>query len=197
MDSTPRYRSRSGERVLVFSVLWVIAALAWTAVWGVPFVDSLDEEAGTVWFYAAVFLLWAIPAGGLLGVAIRTARSRVHISSDGVDIRGPMSSRVIPINDAVAFEPAVDGDYGNGTPCPILRTSSGHLIGVWALGREALVWNFDEHLLQLQATCGDLNAALDEARAGRMPVVANASPAPPDRQGNQETPEPQDDFRSL
>ena len=58
---------------------------------------------------------------------------------------GPLRTWEVPGNSAVSFSPGVQPSYGNGTPCPILTRSDGSTIGVWALGREGLVWGFDSH----------------------------------------------------
>ena len=87
--------------------------------------------------------------------ARRVGRAGLWMGPAGLVVRGPLRTWEVPGNNAVSFSPGVQPSAGNGTPCPILTRSDGSTIGVWALGREGLVFNFDTHLEELRPLCDD------------------------------------------
>jgi hypothetical protein len=109
---------------------------------------------------AAIFGL--VFAGPCLLFARRIGRAGLWMGPAGLVVRGPLRTWEIPGNAAVSFSPGVQPSYGNGTPCPILKRSDGSTIGVWALGREGLVWRFGTYLEELQPLCDELNFLLEE-----------------------------------
>jgi hypothetical protein len=96
-----------------------------------------------------VFAIWRISTAGLL------------IDQDLIVIRGLLRTRKIAPAIAVGFEPGVFGFVGNGNPGPVLRVRGGDQIGIWALAREGLVWNFDRYLQEAAPLCDELNRSLE------------------------------------
>jgi hypothetical protein len=109
---------------------------------------------------AAIFGL--VFAGPCLPFARRIGRAGLWMGPAGLVVRGPLRTWEVPGNSAVSFSPGVQPSYGNGTPCPILERSDGSTIGVWALGREGVVWGFDTYLEELRPLCDELNSLLEE-----------------------------------
>ena len=105
------------------------------------------------------------------------ARSGLWIGTDGIVIRGPLRTRRVPGDSVVSFAPGVEAGYGNGTPCPVLTRSDGSKIGIWALGREGLVWNFGEHLEEMRPLCDELNVQLDVLYPDHVQTLVQPSPA--------------------
>ncbi len=146
----------------------------------------LRRSGRTFWFaivalgmaaaFVAMSLSLALGSGSILGAAIfglvfagpclffarRVGRAGLWMGPAGLVVRGPLRTWEVPGNNAVSFSPGVQPSAGNGTPCPILTRSDGSTIGVWALGREGLVFNFDTHLEELRPLCDELNSLLEE-----------------------------------
>lgn len=109
-----------------------VVALAFVAVFGLP----------------ALLAIWRIASAGL------------QIGEDEILVRRPIRTRRVSPLSVLGFEPGIFGFVGNGTPGPVLRLSNGESIGIWALGREGLVWSFDRYLREVEPLCDELNAAL-------------------------------------
>lgn len=92
----------------------------------------------------------------------RTATAGLMLATYAIVVRGPIRTRRISPTAAVGFEPGIFGFVGNGTPGPMLKLSDGTRIGIWALGREGLVWNFDRYLGEAERLCDALNSALEQ-----------------------------------
>ncbi len=129
---------------------------------------------------------WSAVAGAVAIIALgapyvyfawRISRSGIWIGADGIVIRGPLRTRRIPGSSAVSFAPGVQPGAGNGTPCPILTRADGSEIGVWALGRESLVWNFGDRLEEMRPLCDELNALLEDLYPDHVQTLFQASPA--------------------
>ncbi len=128
----------------------------------------------------------SVPAGAVAIVALaapylyfawRISRSGIWIGADGIVIRGPLRTWTVPGGSAVSFAPGVQPGAGNGTPCPILTRADGSEIGIWALGRESLVWNFRDTLEQMRPLCDELNALLEDRYPDHVQTLFQASPA--------------------
>ena len=106
-----------------------------------------------------LFLVFAAPCAWL---GWRVSRSGLKIAPDGIRVRGPLRDWQVEPSEAVQFTPGVQGGAGNGTPCPILERVNGKSVGVWALGKEGLVWNYDDYLEELKPLCERLNGLLEQ-----------------------------------
>jgi hypothetical protein len=102
---------------------------------------------------------------GLL-LAKRLRQAGVWLGADGIVVRNPLRTWTVPINDVDSFAADVASGGGNGTPCPLLRQRHGRPIGVWALGREGVVWRFGRYQHELEPLCDQLNAVLADLKAG-------------------------------
>ncbi len=105
------------------------------------------------------FLVFAAPC---VWFGWQIARAGLWIGPDGLVIRGPLRKWKVQPSEAVRFAPGVQRGAGNGTPCPILERVDGTPVGVWALGREGLIWSFDNYLEELKPLCDWLNQLLEE-----------------------------------
>jgi hypothetical protein len=101
---------------------------------------------------------------GLAGVGLllarRLATAGLLMATDGVVVRNPLRTVTVPLSDVEGFVPGVTASGGNGTPCPMLKRRHGPTVGVWALGREGLVWRFGRYQRDLGPLCDELNVAL-------------------------------------
>jgi hypothetical protein len=152
---------RRPRRIRGFVALWSGLALASVAM-SVPLALGSGENEGTAGAVAvaAVFaLVFSVPC---LLVARAIGRAGLWLGPEGIVVRGPLRTWRIPGAEAVEFSPGVQPSYGNGTPCPILTRADGSTVGVWALGREGVVWHFDEYVFELEPLCDELNALLEE-----------------------------------
>ena len=144
---------------------WFVAVLVAIAVGFVAALMPLGLRAS---FHegGAMALVWSslftlVFTAPYLFFAYRIARSGIWMGRDRIVIRGPVRTRTVPGNSAVSFAPGVQPSCGNGTPCPILTRADGSEIAIWALGREGLVWSFDDYLEELRPLCDQLNAQLE------------------------------------
>jgi hypothetical protein len=97
-------------------------------------------------------------------VARRMAESGVWIGTDSVVVRGPVRTRVIATRDAIRFAAGASGAGANSTPMPVLIRSNGGPVGVWALGKEGFIWQYEPHVHRLEPVCDDLNDTLRAAQ---------------------------------
>jgi hypothetical protein len=104
---------------------------------------------------------------GALGLTLarRVAAAGVRIGPQGVEVRGPLKMRRVPLAEADCFVPGVLAGLGNGTPCPMLKRTYAQSVGVWALGREGLVFRYGHYLQELQPLCDELNELLKSVRS--------------------------------
>jgi hypothetical protein len=101
-----------------------------------------------------------------LVLAHRLRQAGVWLDEDRIVFRNPFRTWTIPISDADSFAAGVASGGGNGTPCPLLRRRHGRPVGVWALGREGVVWRFGRYQHELEPLCDELNAVLADLKAG-------------------------------
>jgi hypothetical protein len=164
-----RRRTRWFALGALLYTLGFVAMVASTTISHPP----LSGEATGAMVGVGVFLtIFCAPA---LVVAWRVERAGLWIGPDEVVIRGPLRSWHIPTAEAGGFEPGVQQGAGNGTPCPLLTRPGKRPVGVWALGREGLVWNFNEYLAELKSLCDSLDQTLEAVRLHPAPGRAAES----------------------
>jgi hypothetical protein len=113
---------------------------------------------------AGAFFLGMAALGLLLAHRLRQAG--VWLGPDRVVVRNPLRTWMIPLSDATGFAGGVAAGGGNGTPCPLLRRRHGRPVGIWALGREGVVWHFGRYQYELEPLCDQLNVVLADLTAG-------------------------------
>ncbi|MEA2210790.1 MAG: hypothetical protein QOF83_738 [Solirubrobacteraceae bacterium] len=101
---------------------------------------------------------------GLL-VAGRVARAGLWVGRDGIVVRGPFRTAVVPIDEAGLFAPGLQGAGGNGTPCPMLSRRDGAGVGVWALGRRNVWFRYERLCQEIQPLCDELNGLVETLRS--------------------------------
>ena len=147
-----RGRTRAFSGLASASALW-FAAMALAVVVDA---DTIGAAVG------------GVPLAGMACVAAafahRIARAGLWMAPDGIVVRGPVRSWSLSVHEADGFAVGIQQSIGNGTACPMLQRADGHPIGVWALGREGLVWRFPRHVRELEPLCGELNRILESLR---------------------------------
>jgi hypothetical protein len=108
----------------------------------------------------ALGLFFFGPAGVGLVLARRLATAGVLMASDVVVVRNPLRTVTLALSDVEGFVPGVARGFGNGTPCPMLKRVHSRAIGIWALGRDGVVWRFGRYQHELQPLCDELNVVL-------------------------------------
>jgi hypothetical protein len=104
-------------------------------------------------------VVWGlVPAGLCICFIARSRALGLLLSSEGIVIRGPFRTRKIPPSEAVRFKPEI---FAN-TPGPVLELVSGQSIGIWALGREGVRWEFDQYLQEVEPLCNQLNQLMEK-----------------------------------
>ena len=144
---------------------WAALAVLWSvALAAIPFIQGdFHGQLSTAGYVivAAVYLGLAVLG---LAIAARVARAGVSIDRDGIIVRGPFMTRTVPIADAKAFIPGLQGAWGNGTPCPTLKRKAGRPVGVWALGRRNVVFRYQRLFGEIQPVCDELNQLVKSLR---------------------------------
>jgi hypothetical protein len=123
-----------------------------------------DNSIGAFLAIVAFCLCLAVPG---LFLARRLSNAGVWIGADGIVVRNPVRTIPVPLRDAESFVPGVASGGGNGTPCPILKRKHGRPVGVWALGREGVVWRFGRYQHEMEPLCDQLNTVLRTLQAGK------------------------------
>jgi hypothetical protein len=124
-----------------------------------------------------VWALWIVLAAGPpLLIAWRIHKAGLRIGSDEIVVRGPLKTWAVPLAGAKGFSPGVQSGYGpNGTPCPTLSRDGGWPVGIWALGREGVIWRYGRYLKEYEPLCAELNGLLrrlqTEAGVARPPAI--------------------------
>jgi hypothetical protein len=59
----------------------------------------------------------------------------------------------------------------------VLTQADGTKTGVWALGREGLIWNFDQYLEEMRPLCDRLNVELERLYPDHVQTLVQPSPA--------------------
>jgi hypothetical protein len=181
LSSDERWRSRRAARVVVAPAVWIrdsrrtrrfmVAALVpWSLLWvglGVallltPHKTGPAQTPGQRVLLGVISL--AVAAPGVI-LARRLVTTGLWIGRDGIVIRGPFSTQRVSLADADAFVPGVAGSL-NGTPCPMLQLKPRGAIGVWALGREGVIFHYQRYLAALKPLCEELNAVLRATKSG-------------------------------
>ncbi len=108
----------------------------------------------------------------------RSATAGLLLSEDMIAVRGPIRTRRISPALVVAFEPGVFGFVGNGTPGPILKVADGRQIGIWALGREGLVWNAGQYMEEALPLCEQLNRMTEQVKGNQVDRTSLVAPDP-------------------
>lgn len=156
----PRAWLKRSRRIRGFLVA-IFGLIAFDFALAVQLVSSSADASGEAnVLNAAVFFL--VFAGPCAWVAWRVATAGLWIGPEGLVIRGPFRSWAVQPEEALRFVPGVQKGTGNGTPCPMLERTDGDPLGVWALGREGLVWSFDRYLEELEPLCEQLNQLLTQ-----------------------------------
>jgi hypothetical protein len=165
-------RRASRLRWFVISLLTIVAILAAMVLPKLVEAANAGNAASAIGGGAAI-LVFSVP---YLYFAWRISRSGLRIGPDGIVIRGPLRTRRLAGSTAVSFAPGIQTGAGNGTPCPILTRTDGSRIGVWALGRESLVWNYDDTLDGMRPLCDRLNGLLEEVYPDHVQTLFQPSP---------------------
>jgi hypothetical protein len=135
----------------------VFASLLFTSG-GLDGSKTLGDYVGLVVLYFGIGALGMVFAG-------RVAKAGLWIGSDGIVVRGPFRTHSVPIADAQAFVPGLQGGAGNGTPCPMLERRDGRPVGVWALGRRNVVFRYQRLFAEIQPLCDELNQLVTALRS--------------------------------
>jgi hypothetical protein len=150
---------RRRTRTRIFAALAVACSLWFVATALVVVIERPGVgEAGI-----GLFLIGVASAAGMF--ARRLARAGLWIAPEAIIVRGPGRTWVLAVDDVERFVPGIQQGLGNGTPCPMLRRANGHSVGVWALGREGLVWRFPRYLREMEPGCEELNRMLKSLQA--------------------------------
>jgi hypothetical protein len=123
--------------------------------------NTVANDVGIGAFFIAL-------AGPGLWMARRLARTGLWMSADGIIVRNPLRTYSTALGDVDAFAPGVLAGGNNGTPCPVVKQRQGRPVGVWALGREGVIWRYGRYAHELEPLCEELNAVLGNLRAGRI-----------------------------
>lgn len=166
---------RRPRRIWSFVVFLVAIAVGLVAML-VPLAGRSSANEGAM-AYVWVLLFSALFTSPYLFFAYRISRSGMWMGPDAIVIRGPLRTRTVAARSAVSFAPGVQASYRNGTPCPVLTQADGTKTGVWALGREGLIWNFDEYLEEMRPLCDRLNVELETLYPDHVQTLVQPSPA--------------------
>jgi hypothetical protein len=149
---------RRPRRIRLF-VLAAAAMIVFAFLMALQLASSPNAHNGTAKPLSGIvfFLAFAVPC---VWLGWRVARSGLLIGPDGLLVRGPLRDWRVQPSEAVRFAPGVQRGAGNGTPCPILKRVNGAPVGVWALGREGLIWNYNNYLEEFEPLCERLNQLL-------------------------------------
>jgi hypothetical protein len=146
--------------------VWSVLALAWAvAMVVVMLLPGRIPRGGPVLAAVGVVALYLVVAAAGVALAWRVERSGVWIGPDAIVIRGPFRTRTVALVDAGRFTPGLQGAGGNGVPCPLLSRGSGPGVGVWALGRRNVWFDYDRLCAEIAPLCDALNATVGELRA--------------------------------
>jgi hypothetical protein len=134
---------RNERRVRRFSRLMFCSALAMLLIPLWVFVAPDSQWHNTVASDLGIGLFALALAAPAVWMARRFARTGLWIGADGIRACNPIGTHTLALRDATAFAPGVLAGGNNGTPCPMLQRSRGPAVGVWALGREGVIWRYD------------------------------------------------------
>jgi hypothetical protein len=149
--------SRRTRLSAAFAAGWSIAfAAMFAATLFAP--DHGAQASVGAYVVLGVFFLGVASVGLLF--AHRLATAGLMMRSDAVVVRNPLRTVRLAPSDVDGFVPGVTPGVGNGTPCPSLRRRGGRAIGVWALGREGVIWRFGRYEQELEPLCDQLNVVL-------------------------------------
>jgi hypothetical protein len=154
---TPETWMRKAKRTRGAALLGVTNAAVWVAMFFIPGNPYWHKTTGD---YLALGVFFFGVASLSLLYARRLARAGLRMAPDRVTIRGPLRTRSISLADAQRFVPGIQPGFGNGTPCPMLQRHDGRPVGIWALGREGVVFRYRQHQEELQPLCDRLNELL-------------------------------------
>jgi hypothetical protein len=114
---------------------------------------------------ASVSLFVVALAAAGFWMARRLASAGLWLGAEGIVVRGPLKTRMLALADVDSFVPGVWGG-GNGTPCPVLNRHHGPAVGVWALGRDGVIWRYARYASEMEPLCDQLNKILRGLKAG-------------------------------
>lgn len=129
--------------------------------------NTVPNDLGIGLFFVAVAApgLWTAP---------RLRRTGLWIGVDGVRVRNPLRTYTLALSDAESFAARVLAGGNNGTPCPMLKQTHGRAVGVWALGREGVIWRYARYAVEMEPLCDELNDVPVELKGGGVATT----PAP-------------------
>jgi hypothetical protein len=107
--------------------------------------DTVGNDAGV-----GLFVVVLAAAG--VWMARRLAGAGLWLGAEAIGVRGPLTTTRLAVADVDLFVPGVWGG-GTGTPCPVLRRRHGAAVGVWALGREGVIWRYARYANQMEPLC--------------------------------------------
>jgi hypothetical protein len=119
--------------------------------------NTIGNDVGIVAICAAL-------AAVVFWVAYRMFKAGLWIGPVGVVVRGALRTKTIGLPDVDSFGPGLLAGPGNGTPCPMLKRRDGPPVGVWALGREGVIWRYASYAEELKPLCDELNDLLQDMR---------------------------------
>jgi hypothetical protein len=161
VDVTPRAWIRNRRRTRA----WATIAAVWSVVFAcLLFVSGdLNGSLGEILVLGAFYL--GIAAMGVV-VAVRVARAGLWLGPDGIVVRGPFRTQPVALDEAGRFVPGLQGRGGNGTPCPMLERRGKRAVGVWALGRRNIFFDYQRLCQEIQPLCNELNELVGTLRSG-------------------------------
>jgi hypothetical protein len=164
---------RKERRTRRFATLAVCWSLGMLVVLPVELLAGNSHWHNTVGNDMALGLFVVLAAPGFW-LAHSIAQAGLWIGAEGIVVRGPVRTRALALAEADSFAPGVLAGGENGTPCPVLKRTHGPEVGVWALGREGLIWRYARYGDEMRPLCDELNDLLRKLKAGD----ASAQPAP-------------------
>jgi hypothetical protein len=154
---------RRRRRNLGFGIGSGAMAVAWLAL-GIVILTLSDVEFGNRVGAAAIFI---VPALAVLRVAVGCLRAGVLVTDTEVVVRGPWTTRDVPLSEVDHFEAKLqeelEGRHPTGGVVLLLR--DGRRFSVWALGKESFAWNNEAVAERWHPTCDALNWLVRSAAA--------------------------------
>jgi hypothetical protein len=144
---------------------WAAIAVVWSVVFACLLFVTGDlngsSALGEILVLGAFY--FGIAAVGIV-VAVRVARAGVWVGPDGIVVRGPFRTQPVALDEAERFFPGLQGRGGNGTPCPMLERRGKRAVGVWALGRRNIFFDYQRLCQEIQPLCNELNELVETLR---------------------------------
>jgi hypothetical protein len=121
-----------------------------------PLLGANRHWHNTVGNDLGIVAICAVLAAVVFWVGYRMFRAGLWIGPEGVVVRGPFRTKTLSLTDADSFVPGILAGPGNGTPCAMLKRHDGPPVGVWALGREGVIWRYATYVEEMKPLCDEL-----------------------------------------